>query len=409
MTLPGTRGYQEVAVVEELSPDMLQIAQALDCSPPGLASALGEALGLSSDAPAEVIARAMSPLPELALARCAEMKAEQIVSGDLTVAVGPGKLLESSWVLAGRMDLKLTLAQVYMIYLKEILEICRVSTVFNELTLPVSSWRHPVADAAVSEMHARQLWGCVGSHDKQAPWASLGVGFTKLDNFLSPDLASRARAELEALESQGELSDPSTSTCNPGSRHIWLRFGTEEDRQAMQNRSPALLELGDALSGLPGAVESACAKAGIAAPKLRINPRFVATSYGPGTYYVPHKDMYSGGSAGFENSRLLTVICYLNPGWKPGDGGELRLFAGRDTLPGHDVRGPGSEIPDLLGITADHSESTSATTHEADRFVDIAPLLGRVVMFRSREVWHAIQGPAYARWAVQIWVLADTT
>jgi Rps23 Pro-64 3,4-dihydroxylase Tpa1-like proline 4-hydroxylase len=40
--------------------------------------------------------------------------------------------------------------------------------------------------------------------------------------------------------------------------------------------------------------------------------------------------------------------------------------------------------------------------------VDIAPLLGRLVIFRSREVWHGIQPSATARrWAVTLWVLAE--
>ena len=42
---------------------------------------------------------------------------------------------------------------------------------------------------------------------------------------------------------------------------------------------------------------------------------------GAGGRAIFHQDMYSGGSAGFENTRLLTILCYLNPDWKPGDGG----------------------------------------------------------------------------------------
>lgn len=395
--------------MEGMSPDSLHLAQALHCSPPGLASALAEVLGLPADAPPQAIAMALSPVPELALARCAEARAEEIVAGDLTVAVGPGKLLDASWVLAGKTDLKATLTEVYVRYLKEILEIAKVSIVFSEITVPVSSWRRPLADTAIAEHHARELWGSVNSADQeQSPWASLGVGFTMLDDFLSPDLCLRARAELEALSSQGALTDFSQSTCNPGSRHLWLRFASEQERRELWSTAPALLELGDSLAGLPGAMEEACAKAGIDAPKLRLQPSIMAATYGPGSYYVSHKDMYSGGSAGFENTRLLTLICYLNPGWQPGDGGELRLFASQNSAPSS-MPGPGRRIPDLLGISADHSESTAATSHDADRFVDIAPVPGRVVMFRSKDVWHGIQEPTYARWAVTIWLLADTT
>lgn len=40
--------------------------------------------------------------------------------------------------------------------------------------------------------------------------------------------------------------------------------------------------------------------------------------------------------------------------------------------------------------------------------VDIEPLLGRVVMFRSRAVWHGIlESKVARRWAVTLWVLAE--
>ena len=42
-----------------------------------------------------------------------------------------------------------------------------------------------------------------------------------------------------------------------------------------------------------------------------------------------------------------------------------------------------------------------------DRFVDIAPLSGRIVMFRSRDVWHAVREPREQRWAMTLWVMAD--
>jgi len=48
--------------------------------------------------------------------------------------------------------------------------------------------------------------------------------------------------------------------------------------------------------------------------------------------------------------------------------------------------------------------------HNQKPKVDIEPLLGRVVMFRSREVWHGIQKSHVARrWAVTLWVLAEET
>lgn len=43
--------------------------------------------------------------------------------------------------------------------------------------------------------------------------------------------------------------------------------------------------------------------------------------YPPGAFYRRHLDAFRG-----EANRIVSVVCYLNEGWLPGDGGELVLF-----------------------------------------------------------------------------------
>lgn len=43
--------------------------------------------------------------------------------------------------------------------------------------------------------------------------------------------------------------------------------------------------------------------------------------YAPGAFYRRHVDAFRG-----EANRVLSVVAYLNPGWLPGDGGELVLY-----------------------------------------------------------------------------------
>ena len=245
---------------------------------------------------------------------------QEIVSGDLTVAVGPDRLLDSTWALAGKQELGAKLSELFAAYLLEILQIARVSIAFKQLSVPVAHWRQAWTDEAIGRRHVQELWG--GSGD-------LGVGFTILDGAVGPWLARRARDELEALAAQGALSDFSQSTCNPGSQNLWLRFVSPEERRDLRSRCPALLEIGEALAAIPGALQQAASAAGIEAPGMRIFPSIMAATYGPGSHYVPHQDKYSGGSVGFENTRMLTILCYLNPEWQPGDGGELRVLATR--------------------------------------------------------------------------------
>jgi SM-20-related protein len=47
--------------------------------------------------------------------------------------------------------------------------------------------------------------------------------------------------------------------------------------------------------------------------------------YPTGTFYRKHIDRFQGDA-----QRLLSVICYLNTEWRPGDGGEPKIYSGRD-------------------------------------------------------------------------------
>ena len=46
-----------------------------------------------------------------------------------------------------------------------------------------------------------------------------------------------------------------------------------------------------------------------------------AAIYPPGGFYKTHLDQFRGTS-----ERSVTAILYLNPGWQPADGGQLRLY-----------------------------------------------------------------------------------
>lgn len=82
---------------------------------------------------------------------------------------------------------------------------------------------------------------------------------------------------------------------------------------------------------------------------------------GGGAHYARHVDALPG-----DPNRLLTALVYLNPGWRPTDGGQLRVW-------------------------------------EPQGCREIDPLAGRLVVFRSDALPHAVL-PAHARrWAVAAW------
>lgn len=88
--------------------------------------------------------------------------------------------------------------------------------------------------------------------------------------------------------------------------------------------------------------------------------------YPEGGFYKPHLDRHRE-----TNDRLVTVILYLNPDWKPGDGGELKLW----TTPGD---------------------------REGD-FVTIAPLMGTLVCFLAGDHWHEVLPAKKTRASITGW------
>jgi SM-20-related protein len=87
------------------------------------------------------------------------------------------------------------------------------------------------------------------------------------------------------------------------------------------------------------------------------------TIYPAGTYYKRHLDQFKK-----DDHRKLSVICYLNEGWQPEQGGQLRMY-----------------LPD----------------GEKDYF----PLAGRLVCFRSDQIEHEVVAGTRERLSITGWIL----
>jgi SM-20-related protein len=91
--------------------------------------------------------------------------------------------------------------------------------------------------------------------------------------------------------------------------------------------------------------------------------------YPEGGFYKPHLDRHRGTA-----ERIVTVILYLNPGWEPGDGGELRIW----TKPG-----------DREG-----------------EFELVEPRLGTLVCFLAGDHWHEVLPARKTRASITGWFRA---
>jgi SM-20-related protein len=87
------------------------------------------------------------------------------------------------------------------------------------------------------------------------------------------------------------------------------------------------------------------------------------TIYPPGSYYKRHLDQFKK-----DDHRKLSVICYLNENWKEDEGGQLRIY-----LP--------------------------------DKYIDVLPVAGRLVCFRSDQLEHEVLAATRPRLSLTGWIL----
>ncbi len=95
--------------------------------------------------------------------------------------------------------------------------------------------------------------------------------------------------------------------------------------------------------------------------------------YPPGGFYKPHLDQHQDTRA-----RQITLIIYLNRDWKPEHGGRLRLF----TSPAEGIHGP---------------------------HLDVDPVAGTVVCFRSADFWHEVLPATTDRFSLTGWFRVQTS
>ncbi|CAE7258146.1 phyA [Symbiodinium sp. CCMP2592] len=368
------------STIKKAEDGLMELEKQISKAPLDVRGPLAEALLLPYKASPLEIAKAVPRLHK----RAEELAEHHLARGRESI-VGEGKLLPAEEAHgASDEQLKSKLLELFERYLQKMLS--RVITPLDTFTKPPEAFGCSWARQLVSHRAVTELWGPRGTA-RQIPagedWLSLGVGVTVLDNTVDKDLVAKARLELAALEDAGQVT-PSKDPCNVGARSVWLHFESpEETLQA----PPALRSLCQQLLGLPDALLRV-AKA-VAAPRLRVHPHIMAATYRRGAEYHCHKDSYSGT----DNQRMVTVLLYLNDDWRPGDGGELRVYGER--LDEEAAQGP------------EGLRKEAASMPDMDRFVDIAPLSGRIVMFRSRDVWHAVREPREQRWAMTLWVMAD--
>jgi len=196
--------------------------------------------------------------------------------------------------------------------------------------------------------------------------------FVVVDGFLPSSEAASvlagARSRLPNLKHAGVgRGDPASRlVAERGDQREWVSSAALE-----AHSSGATEGLGGAMAALielQGAVSARMPWTGVSAPAAGRSEAQLTCYPGGGARYTKHLDAFDAGAAGV--GRRLTAILYLNPDWRPGRGGELRL----------DVPGGGGEA------------------------VEVAPRFGRLVLFLSDRVPHEVLPTEAPRWALTLWM-----
>lgn len=185
-------------------------------------------------------------------------------------------------------------------------------------------------------------------------------GYAIVDNFLLPQGVGVIRAHMDQLFGEGQFKEAGVGAAhkfqvNRDIRKDWILWIDP------QNTIASTQVFGQQMVTMMQQINRHCFLG------LKDFEMHYAL-YSKNAYYQRHLDQFE-----FSDHRRLTFLCYLNPHWQIADGGLLRLY-----LRNQD----GQEIP-----------------------FDIAPLAGRLVIFRSDEVEHEVLLCKKQRYSLTGWML----
>jgi len=184
-----------------------------------------------------------------------------------------------------------------------------------------------------------------------------GQGFAVCDNFLPEAVTVAILEEAKLLFREGAfkeahighgITEQRVSEVR-GDRIHWLEPGSLTDAQRVYWDEVAALR--ETLSDF--------FRIGLPWTEMHL------AAYPRGSFYARHFDQFRD-----TGNRIFSVVLYLNPEWRQGDGGELRI-------------------------------------HLPDGRLDVAPLMGRLVCFRSDLVEHEVLVAHRTRFSLTGWIRRD--
>ncbi|KAI8096900.1 uncharacterized protein BX664DRAFT_311799 [Halteromyces radiatus] len=198
-------------------------------------------------------------------------------------------------------------------------------------------------------------------------------GWTQMDTLLDLEVVKGLRREADTMLSNGEFTAASEIKSNEedpyrdtNARDDMIKWVDPENN----NINPPYLQ--KVLDFISGSLHDDLASM----IRLHGKTEYQLAYYHPkDAQYEKHRDALPTDNPDDTSQRRVTVILYLNPGFCGGDGGELKIFG---------------------------NENAQGCLDSADR--EIHPLLGRVVIFLSGVVDHAVLPAKKERFALTAWM-----
>jgi SM-20-related protein len=184
-------------------------------------------------------------------------------------------------------------------------------------------------------------------------------GYVVLDHFISLDDSQKLLDEMLLLRGKGRLHQAGTGRADGFQRNPAVR-GDEIKWIENRDQHPMAAAFLDQLEAYIDHLNATCYSG------IRDYEAHYA-AYPVGSFYKRHLDQFK--SVG---NRQYTFIFYLNLHWQKGDGGELRMYI------------------------SDNGE---------EKAIEIEPIGGRIVMFKSDEFEHEVLPTQKERYSITGWFL----
>mmetsp|Transcript_64529 Transcript_64529/g.135430 ORF Transcript_64529/g.135430 Transcript_64529/m.135430 type:complete len:420 (-) Transcript_64529:23-1282(-) len=204
-------------------------------------------------------------------------------------------------------------------------------------------------------------------------------GYGYEDDFVDENVSRNVLKEMEFLDFDGKMSEVQQQkmTNYRNDRIMWLNFEALD-----REKQPGLVTLMKKLISVPFELNKKCSL------YLQASSTFQLAVYPKDAYYKRHVD---GGYEDLNNGRKITAVFYPNVNWSDGDGGELKVYKRLlNPFQLQDYAKRGEKPPE-------HNKD------EANE--EIAPIGGRLVLFRSRDIPHEVLRSCKKRYAISLWLM----